>query len=57
MVRTVAADSLIEKYLENLYENEEFSYGIIVGQVMGESTERSIYLFLNKIITVYRPHD
>lgn len=34
MVRSVFADTSIEKYLDNLIEQDEFSYGIIIGQVM-----------------------
>lgn len=34
MVRSVFADTSIEKYLDNLIESDEFSYGIIIGQVM-----------------------
>lgn len=33
MGRTVIAEAIVEKYLENLLENEKFSYGIIIGQV------------------------
>lgn len=33
MVRSVIADTSIEKYLDNLSERDEFSYGIIIGQV------------------------
>ncbi len=34
MVRSVFADTSIEKYLDNLIEQDEFSYGIIIGQVI-----------------------
>lgn len=33
MVRSVYADTSVEKYLDNLIERDEFSYGIIIGQV------------------------
>ena len=33
MVRTIIADSALEKYLENLLDTVNFSYGIVIGQV------------------------
>lgn len=42
MVRSVFAESSIEKYLDNLIETDEFSYGIIIGQVIPSQTSQNI---------------
>lgn len=40
MVRSVFADTSVEKYLDNLLEREEFSYGIIIGQVKNKKRKQ-----------------
>lgn len=45
MVRSVFADTSIEKYLDNLIEKDEFSYGIIIGQVKKKSQTHPKTLF------------
>ncbi|KAG4077047.1 hypothetical protein HA402_016034 [Bradysia odoriphaga] len=44
MVRSVFADTSIEKYLDNLIEHNEFSYGIIIGQATRQGKDSVIHL-------------
>lgn len=44
MVRSVLADTSIEKYLDNLIEQNEFSYGIIIGQATRQGKDSVIHL-------------
>ncbi|KAJ6642755.1 Protein odr-4 like [Pseudolycoriella hygida] len=54
MVRSVFADASIEKYLENLFEKDEFSYGIIIGQAARQGKDSVIHLAKT---TEYNPND